>query len=144
MKKMLCLLLAFVLALAALGCNANKTEVAKNDLFTDAFFQDVVGIRDSAIGVVTGDGMLPVIQYLQGLSLTETEEFRLSTKDENGEQLFGLDGITFDMRDGTEVAFLHNHAALTDFSDGRTYVVDKDGENLKAGLSAAFAQATNP
>lgn len=142
MRKNTVILLTIVLLFSFLGCTAQENGPVQNDLFTDAFFADVVEICDSRTGVVSGDQMEPVIQYLKGLTLTATSE-HLSTTNENGEELAGLDAITFKKGDGTEIVFLRNHMTMScvSRSDVCSYVTD--GENLNSGLKEAFDQASN-
>lgn len=137
--KMSCFFLAFVLLLSLFGCAAQENNLEGNNMFTDEFFSDIVEIRDSRCGQVSGEQMEPVILYLKGLTLTETDEHLMATN-ENGEQLYGLDLITFIKSNGTEITFLRNHAALSSL-DACRYVIE--GENLNSGLEEAFSQALN-
>ena len=116
------------------GCAAQGKTNAQNDVFTDAFFADVVEIRDSRYGQVQGEQMAPVISFLKTLRLSPAD-VPLQAVDDDGEVLYGLDCITFLKRDGSEQSFLHNHATLSS-SEGNGYVVE--GENLDDGLSEAF------
>lgn len=59
-------------------------------------------------------------------------------KNENGEQLYGLDCISFIKSDGSVLSFLRNHATISS-SEGYSYVVE--GENLNDGLDVAFSRA---
>lgn len=110
-----------------------------NDLFTDEFFADVVEICDSRAGVVSGDDMKPVIAYLKGLKLTTTTE-HLRTINEAGEELYGLDAITFRKSDGTEIMFLRNHLKMSCASGSDTYSYVLESGNLNEELIEAFGQ----
>lgn len=137
MQKLSCFSLAVVLLFSLFGCSEEGNKLEGNNLFTDAFFADVVEIRDSSCGQVSGEQMKPVILYLNGLTLTATDEL-LTTTNEKGEQLYGLSTITFVKRDGTEITFLRNHAIFSNLDAG-SYVAD--AENLNSGLKEAFNQA---
>lgn len=137
--KMSCFFLAVVLLLSLFGCGAQENNLEGNNMFTDVFFSDVVEIRDSRCGQVSGEQMEPVIQYLKGLTLTVTDEHLMATN-ENGEQLYGLDLITFIKSNGTEITFLRNHTTLSSL-DACSYVIE--GENLNQELEEAFNQAFN-
>ena len=135
MKRIPSIILSLVFIASLFGCASGEIPTG-NSLFTNVFFADVVEIRDSRCGQAQGDQMEPVIDYLKMLTLTATEE-HLKATNENGEQLYGLDVITFVKSDGTEISFLRNHATLTGSGD-RSYVTD--GENLNEGLKEAFNQ----
>lgn len=135
MRKILCLLLAAILALCMPGCAKQKKSAENNNVFTNAFFSDVVEIRDTRFGVVSAEQMEPVVQYLKGLTLTASDTY-LTTVDENGEQLDGGDLITFLKSNGEEVVYLRNHAKFS-ILDVCSYVVS-EGENLNIGLGNAF------
>lgn len=83
--------------------------------------------------------MEPVILFLKNLSLTETDE-SLSSKNENSEQLYGLDIITFKKSNGESIVFLRNHAKMSSVDAG-SYEIE--GVNLNEGLTEAFHQALN-
>lgn len=127
------ILAVLLLTLLLLGCGRQQA-VEANSVFTEEFFADVVTIRDSRFGEVSGDALEPVETYLKGLVLT-VGDAPLDTRDEAGEQLYGLDVLTFQRSNGEEVRFLRNHGALSD-SAGQTYTVGE--ENLNEGLAAAF------
>lgn len=129
------ILLALLLTLLLLGCGRQE-EAEANSVFTEAFFADVVVIRDSRFGEVSGDAMEPVATYLKGLVLSAAPA-PLQTRDDGGEQLYGLDILIFERSTGEEMCFLRNHEALTDPA-GKTYVTT--GENLNEGLAAAFGE----
>lgn len=137
MKRTLLILLALILSISTVGCAGQAGDQVRYEIFTDEFFADVVEIRDSSSGVVSGEQMEPVIQYLKGLTLTPTDE-HLRTTDEKGDQLYGSDLITFRKSDGTELTVLRNAAKMTGL-DACSYVAE--GENLNAGLKEAFDQA---
>lgn len=139
MRKMHLVLLTLLLLLNTFGCAGQTNIPVENVIFTDVFFTDVVEIRDSRFGQVSGERMEPVIQYLKHLTLTATDE-HLSAVNENGEQLYGLDLITFRYGDGTEITILRNHAKMSGLGE-YSYVVE-DG-NLNSGLKEAFDQALN-
>lgn len=139
MRKLLSILFAVVLLLNFFGCAAQDKIEAGNNMFTDSFFSDVVEICDSHFGQVRGDQMEPIILFLKGLSMTETDE-HLSSTNENGEQLYGLDLITFKKSDGSSIVFLRNHAKMSNVDVG-SYEID--GGNLDSGLKEAFSQAFN-
>lgn len=145
MKRILAFLLVSVLIFGICGCaKSGKEEAAANDLFTDEFFSDVVRIRCVA-GIAEGsEQMAPVIRYLKSLKLKETDK-HLSNRNEKGELLYGLNFISFDKADGTEICFMHNHAKLTLMGDSpKSYVLDgaetDSNINLNLGLQDAFAQ----
>ena len=140
MKKILCLLLAAILVLFMPGCAKQKISTENNNVFTDAFFSDVVEIRDTCFGVVSAEQMEPVVQYLKGLTLTASDTY-LMTVDENGEELIGGDAITFLKSNGEEVEYLRNHAKFS-ILDVCSYVV-AEGENIYIGLENAYNQALN-
>lgn len=137
MKKVWCVLFALTFALNFLGCTAHEQYQQNNDLFTDAFFSDVVEIRDTRHGQIYKEQLAPVIQYLKGLTLNKVD-WHLTTVDEDGNQLYGLDGIGFVKSDGTEIAFLRNHATFSNIEIG-TYTIA--GEGFENGLKKAFEQA---
>ena len=134
MRKILCSLLAIILVLCVIGCTKQEKSVENNKVFTDAFFSEVVEIRDSRFGVVSAEQIAPVAQYLKGLELTASDTY-LTTVNENGEILNGCDVITFLKRNGEQVIFLRNHAKFS-ILDVCSYVVE--GENLNIGLGNAF------
>ena len=140
MKKILCSLLAAILVLCMPGCAKQKKSAENNNVFTDAFFSDVVEIRDTRFGVVSAEQMEPVVQYLKGLTLTASDTY-LTTVDEDGEILYGGDAITFLKSNGEQVIFLRNHAKFSIFNVC-SYVVS-DGENINIGLKNAYSQAIN-
>lgn len=111
----------------------------KNDVFTDKFFNDVVEICDSRAGVVSGDNIKPVIAYLKGLKLTANTE-HLRTVNEAGEELYGLDAITFRKSDGTEIMFLRNHLKMSCVSGSNVCSYVLESGNLNEGLIEAFGQ----
>lgn len=145
MKRILAFLLVSVLIFGICGCaKSNKEEAAANDLFTDEFFSDVVRIRCVAGIAEDSEQMAPVIRYLKSLKLKETDK-HLSNRNEKGELLYGLNFISFDKADGTEICFMHNHAKLTLMGDSpKSYVLDgaetDSNINLNLGLQDAFAQ----
>ena len=128
------ILLALLLTLLLLGCGRQEAEA--NSVFTEGFFTDVVAIRDSRFGEVSGDAMEPVATYLKGLVLSAASA-PLQPRDDGGEQLYGLDILTFERSTSEEVCFLRNHEALTNPA-GQTYVAT--GEKLNEGLAAAFGE----
>lgn len=145
MKRILAFLLVSVLIFGICGCSqSNKEEAAANDLFTDEFFSDVVRIRCND-GIAGGsEQMAPVIRYLKSLKLKETDK-HLSNRNEKGELLYGLNFISFDKADGTEICFMHNHAKLTLMGDSpKSYALDgaetDSNINLNLGLQDAFAK----
>lgn len=137
MKKISIICLALALVLMAFGCSTQKPTVEHNDLFKDDFFKDVVEIRDSTCGQVSGDQMESVIAALKALNLATTEEHLQTEKD--GETLYGLSAITFVKSDGTELLFTRNHATLTG-ANSVSYTVT-NGENLNEVLDSAFQTA---
>lgn len=139
MRKTLCSLLVVVLVLSLLGCKAQDKSVEGNELFTDAFFSDVVEIRDTCCGVVSAEQMEPVVQYLKGLTLTPSDTY-LITVDENGETLDGCEAITFVKSNGEKVEFTRNHAKIS-ILNVCSYVAED--ENLYFGLEKAYNQALN-
>ena len=153
MKKFKIMLLLLILAIVASGCGGHTDKfedhgtaadasdsTEKNELFTDEFFSNVVEIRDSRIGVISGEQMNAVIQYLKGLHLTKSDA-NLCTVNENGEKLSGLDVITF-QKDGSEgITFLRNHSKLTCVSGDSVYSYAVEGHgNLNTGLKSAICQ----
>ncbi|MBE6973997.1 MAG: hypothetical protein E7436_00675 [Ruminococcaceae bacterium] len=154
MKKIICLLLSVVLVFLC-GCTQEEvtpttdpTEPSEptkplvilgSEVFTDAFFEDVVEISAFGCpGVVSKEQMGPVVDYFQRLNLVETDS-HLSNVNENGELLYGLGFITFQKSDGTTLLFLNNHGKMT-LSDGSlSYLVV--GDNLNSGLREAFERA---
>ncbi len=139
MRKILCLLLVAILALCLLGCAKQKPSAENNDVFTNAFFSDVVEIRDTCCGVVSAEQMEPVVQYLKGLTLTPSDTY-LITVDENGETLDGCEAITFVKSNGEKVEYTRNHAKIS-ILNVCSYVAED--ENLYLGLEKAYDQALN-
>ena len=139
MRRALLVLLALMLLVSALGCAGQASGTVKNELFTEAFFTDVVKITDTRFGPAVGGEMGPILQYLKGLTLTATDE-HLSATDDNGDQLWGQDAITFTKKDGTEIVFLRNHLTIScvSGSDISSYVIVNG--NLNDGLKEAFGQ----
>ncbi len=140
MRKILCLFFAIILVSCVLGCTKQKNSDENNNVFTDAFFSEVIEIRDSRFGVVSAEQIAPVAQYLKGLELTASDTY-LTTVNENGEILDGCDVITFLKRNGEKVIYLRNHAKFSIFNVC-SYVVS-DGENINIGLKNAYSQAIN-
>lgn len=153
MKKLSCVLLSIAL-LFLCGCTVQQNVppttdpsyptqpkiLRGSDVFTNAFFADVIEIRAMGCEAVDKEQMGPVVMYLQNLNLIETDE-HLRNVNENGELLYGLGLLSFVKSDGTEVIFLNNHAKMT-LSDGScSYLIV--GDNLNAGLREAFHQAHN-
>lgn len=139
MKRIQFVLLTLLLSMSIFGCAGPANTTVENIIFTDEFFADVVEICDSRFGQVSGEQMEPVIRYLKDLTLTATDE-PLRATNENGDQLYGLDLITFRKNDGTEISVLRNTAKMSGL-DGCSYVVE--GGNLNSGLKEAFRQAFN-
>ncbi len=146
MKRILAFLLVSVLIFGICGCaKSNKEEAAANDLFTDEFFSDVVRIccYDADNIAESSEQMAPVIRYLKSLKLKETDE-HLSTKNEKGEDMYGLGYIIFYKADGTEVHFLCNNGKFTLTGDSpKSYVIQDvnfDEFNLGLDLHNAFEE----
>lgn len=139
LKRIFLVLLLLLFSTTILGCNSQEKVSVNNDLFTDKFFNDVVEICDSRAGVVSGEDMKPVIAYLKGLKLTATTE-HLRTVNEAGEELYGLNAITFRKSDGTEIMFLRNHVKMTCASESSSYSYVLESGNLNEGLIEAFGQ----
>ncbi len=137
MKKLTCILLSVAL-LCLCGCTPKQDDAQKKDVFNDAFFADVIEIRDSRFGDVSKDQMGPVVTYLKSLAWTETDK-HLTTVNENGQILYGPDLITFVKSDGTELTFIRNHATMTQSGALCSYVIEEG--NLNAGLEEAYRQA---
>lgn len=75
MKKALLVILALVLAFSALGCTEKKEETANNDLFTDQYFEGLEQMTLLGMDLLlTGEEMQPVVEILQGLSLSALPE----------------------------------------------------------------------
>ena len=155
MQKVFSFFLVALIVLSLFGCTKQKTisqeeilqenvwpDVQNNDLFTDSFFSDIVEIGDTRIGRVSGSQMKPIIRYLKSLTLSETREYFISTKDENGELLLGPSALIFCKSDGTEIQFIKGDTAFsgTDANGEPITYVLKDG-NLFEGLQEAFAIA---
>ena len=138
MKRVSVILLVLILASTSFGCAAQENK-KKNDVFTDAFFLNVVEIRDSRYGQVSLEQMEPVISFLKVLKLSPTDE-HLRSENETGDPLYGVDYISFIKSDGSEIVFARNHATMSS-SEGYSYVVE--GENLNEGLETAFKEAFN-
>lgn len=157
MRKLICLLLSVVLVFLC-GCTqedvtpttaptepSEPSEPKKplvilgSEVFTDAFFEDVVEISAFVSpGVVSKEQMGPVVDYFQRLNLVETDS-HLSNVDENGKPLYGICFFTFQKSDGTTLLFLNNDGKMT-LSDGSlSYLVV--GDNLISGLREAFERA---
>lgn len=113
----------------------------RNDVFTDAFFQDVesIGLYGGE-SMLSGEDMQPVIRHLKGLRLTHSDII-LTNIGENGEPLAGgYPGMGFHKSDGTATAFLTDGNVIT-FADGSSYTVnDKD---LYSTLLKYFKQPEN-
>ncbi len=140
MKRTIALLLAALLLLAFPGCAGNQKQQPQNELFTDDFFEDVVEIKDSCCGRLVGEQITPMIRYLKSLSLSPTD-IVLSGVNEKGEQLYGLFGLTFVKRDGTEVEFLHNTRTLTNVDEANLGSwVTPEGVNFTLGMQDVFWQ----
>ena len=127
MKKIWTLTLVIVFALSMFGCAGQDGDSVKNDVFTDAFFQDVesIGLYGGE-SMLSGEDMQPVIRHLKGLRLTHSDII-LTNIGENGEPLAGgYPGMGFHKSDGTATAFLTDGNVIT-FADGSSYTVnDKD------------------
>lgn len=75
MKKALLVILALVLAFSVLGCTEKKEETANNDLFTDQYFEGLAQMTLLGMDLIlTGEEMQPVVEILQGLSLSALPE----------------------------------------------------------------------
>ena len=116
MKRAISLLLAALLLLAFPGCAGNKKVQPQNELFTDAFFEDVVSIGSAFTERLTGAQMEPAVAYLKGLHLTPTDAVVTPTN-EKGEFIFGTPSLAIVKRDGTELMFFYNDHTLTCVSD---------------------------
>lgn len=136
MKKARLLFLTLIFAICAVGCVGKTNDSAKNEVFTDENFADVIQIRAIVAEPVSGEQMEEVICYLKGLTLIPTDQ-RLRTTDENGNVLYGPGLMTFRRTDGSETHFLFGHDMIT-CVDGESYLVE--GENFYAGLRAAFGR----
>ena len=127
MTRIWTLTLAIVFALSMFGCAGQENNPVSNDVFTDAFFQDVESIGLYGVEtMLSGEDMQPVIRHLKGLRLTHSD-IVLTNKDENGEDVAGgYPGVGFHKADGTATAFLIDGNVIT-FADGSSYTVnDKD------------------
>ena len=76
MKKILLVILAFVLAVSLLGCKEEKKEeTGNNGVFTDGYFE---GLQQMSLmglaGPVTGEEMGKIVALLQSVSLAEAGE----------------------------------------------------------------------
>lgn len=148
MKRKMISLLLVVCMLTLFGCTAQveetqpeETQPEKVQLFTDAFFEDVVEICDFPCGEASGAQMEPVIQYLKSLTFTPTDT-HLRTQNEQGEALVGGSLLSFIKSDGTRITFVRNHAILTCSDETGTYSYEvEEGINLNLGLQEAFSQA---
>ena len=149
MKRKMISLLLVVCMLTLFGCTAQveetqpeETQPEKVQLFTDAFFEDVVEIRDFPCGEVSGAQMEPVIQYLKGLKLTATDK-HIKTHDENGNPYYGGHTmITFVKSNGDEMLFLKTIGIFTYSDETGTYSYEvEEGINLNLGLQEAFRPA---
>lgn len=97
-------------------------------------------IKDSCCGRLVGEQITPMIRYLKSLSLSPTD-IVLSGVNEKGEQLYGLFGLTFVKRDGTEVEFLHNTRTLTNVDEANLGSwVTPEGVNFTLGMQDVFWQ----
>ena len=128
--------------------DSEDVEQAGNSLFTDDFCEDVVLIYNNRGDVATGDQVEPVIEFLKGLSLTETDD-HLSTTTEDGELLFGGYVITFRKSNGYDITFLVDGygkltcVSYTSYADTFSYIADvsiSDDENFFDMLGEAFDQ----
>lgn len=141
MKRMLFFLLAFALSFNVLGCSAPSEEPIddpiNNELFTDAFFADVVEIAAYGAGVVRGDQLQPVIQYFKGLTLISSDTHLIPEDD----TLTGLGAISFRKSDGTEIVFNNNHAKMTCIEGLELCSYVLESGNLNLGMQDAFARA---
>ena len=141
MKKILLVLLAISLMLSIMGCSKPADEPTeervKNSLFTDAFFIDMEEITFSGIGVVHGDQIEPVMEYLQGLTLAATNTHLTP---QNGNYA-GLNALTFRKCDGTEIRFYTDHVMLTCVSGMEQCSYEVQDVNLYLGLKEAFDRA---
>ncbi|MCD7860189.1 MAG: hypothetical protein LUH51_08580 [Firmicutes bacterium] len=141
MKKGFIITLAMVLAFGCFGCSVEEPEQSNNSLFTDSFCGDVVQIACLPCGVVSGEQVGPVLEYLQSLTLTKTDE-HLHTTSEDGQQLYGLFFISFRKSNGYEASLMMNTLKLTSTSSMEdvekfSYVAV---EEFISGLQEAFEQ----
>lgn len=140
MKKVQIILLALVFVISMVGCSEKERDPVNSALFTDEFFADVVRIRCTMSEPVSGEQMEPVIRYLKGLTLVETD-VRIKTTDENGEVLYGGHAaLTFDKADGTEIWFNINNSVMNCVS-GLDANYELESGNLYSGLKEAFDEA---
>ncbi|MCD8118883.1 MAG: hypothetical protein LUE29_05280 [Lachnospiraceae bacterium] len=128
--------------------DSEDVEQTGNSLFTDDFFEDVVLIYTTRGDVVTGDQVKPVIEFLKGLSLTETDD-HLSTTTEDGELLYGGTAITFRKSNGYDITFLVDGygkltcVSYTSYAETFSYIADvsvSDDESFLGMLGEAFDQ----
>ena len=73
MKKLICLLLVFVIAIGLFGCSKSN-----NELFTDEFFEDVVSIGYFGEETVSGESFRDT--YDLASSCFELQEFEANTR----------------------------------------------------------------
>lgn len=160
MKKLFCILLAIMLLVSFVGCDTqgNPTESSIPETsspenispFTDEFFSDVVRIDIPRFGYVTGEQMKPVIQYLQGLTLTATDRV-LSGVNEEGEILWGaMHALIFTNNKGEKIEFSWDDELIVYESEVRvTYLVvggnfgDGLKESLRQGLQSGGEENAN-
>ena len=116
MRRFILFLLIVSLLVLFPGCAGNKKVQPQNELFTDAFFEDVVSIGSAFTERLTGAQMEPAVAYLKGLHLTPTDAVVTPTN-EKGEFIFGTPSLAIVKRDGTELMFFYNDHTLTCVSD---------------------------
>ena len=141
MTRIWTLTLAIVFALSMFGCAGQENNPVSNDVFTDAFFQDVESIGLYGVEtMLSGEDMQPVIRHLKGLRLTHSD-IVLTHINEDGELLYGGPAsMIFLKTDGTRTGFLTQGNVIT-FIGSESYTVnDKD---LYSTLRELFEQQTD-
>lgn len=140
MRRFILFLLIVSLLVLFPGCAGNKKVQPQNELFTDAFFEDVVSIGSAFTERLTGAQMEPAVAYLKGLHLTPTDAVVTPTN-EKGEFIFGTPSLAIVKRDGTEVEFLHNTRTLTNVDEANLGSwVTPEGVNFTLGMQDVFWQ----
>lgn len=138
MKKIWILTLAILLVFSFFGCAGQDGDSVKNDVFTDAFFQDVesIGLYGGE-SMLSGEDMQPVIRHLKQLTLTHSD-IVLTHIDEDGDLLYGGPAsMIFLKTDGTRTGFLTQGNVIT-FIDSESYTVSDD--DLYSTLHNLFEQ----
>ena len=124
MKRSMAIVLAILCILQMAGCGGKNSDPVNNEVFTDAFFADVVQIRYFLEDKITGEQMKPVIRYLKSLHLVHSDEELPEKKEPGTYGGWDLVYMEFTKADGTTLRIRMNQWAMSGLPGGSYYVKD--------------------